>query len=142
MSLYSEGHDRAHADWHVKCACAVRHEQANTRCAQHRSSVMMLGTWGLFQTPLCGLVAEWRLPTDRLATQVMVPSIRPQARNHHVFTLAHAGAPLAEAAQDGDGLVDGGRLDQDLLEPPLQGLVLLDIPACGLDACAQACMQA
>jgi len=34
---------------------------------------------------------------------------------------------LLETAEDGDGLVDGGLLDQHLLEPSLEGLVLLDV---------------
>ena len=36
-------------------------------------------------------------------------------------------APVFEATQDGDGVDDGGLADVDLLEPPLERRVLLDV---------------
>ena len=35
--------------------------------------------------------------------------------------------PLTEAAQDADGVFDGGLVDHDRLEPPLERRVLLDV---------------
>ncbi len=38
-----------------------------------------------------------------------------------------SGAPVFEAPQDGDGVDNGGLADVDLLEPPFERWVLLDV---------------
>ena len=65
----------------------------------------------------------------RQSTHVHTRACLASKRPHNLKIAHKTCVPFTQAAEDGDGLVDAGRLDQHLLEPPLQRLVLLDVPA-------------
>ena len=68
-----------------------------------------------------------------MSVDVVIPPVIGRSLQKRCCTLKCVAqvrySPLTEAAQDGDGLGDGGRLHQDLLEAALQGGIPLDVLA-------------